>query len=126
LAVGFGSIVGFYGAFLNAALLYTLERLRRITDHLGWASISITVGGVTGLLVALFADATGGGEMLATQLITVEVPAAPLVVLLLARTLLFLVNYGTGTPGGFLPRNSPSERCSGCCSPQQSMRWHQG
>jgi CIC family chloride channel protein len=104
LAVGFGLIVGFYGAFLNAALLYTVERLRRITDHLGWGSISITVGGVTGLLVALFADATGGGEMLAARLITVDAPA-PLVVLLLARTLLFLVNYGTGTPGGiFAPQ----------------------
>lgn len=105
LAVGFGSIVGFYGAFLNAALLYTVERLRRITDHLGWASISLTVGGLVGLLVALFADATGGGEMLATQLINVETPAAPVIVLLLARTLLFLVNYGTGTPGGiFAPQ----------------------
>ncbi len=105
LTVGFGVIVGVYGAFLNAALLHAIEALRRIGARLGWASVSITIGGIMGLLVATFADATGGGELLAERLINTGAPVSLLALLLVVRTLLFVVNYATGTPGGiFAPQ----------------------
>lgn len=105
LSVGLGVIVGVYGAFLNATLLSTIEALQRITRRFGWASVSIVVGAAIGTLVALFVDATGGGEILAARLFSGNTPVLLLVALLLVRTVLFVVCYGTGTPGGiFAPQ----------------------
>ena len=103
--IGLGVLIGIYGSFLNAALIGAIARLRRVAERLGWACVSLPVGGLMGLLAAVYPDATGGGEILAAQLINSGAPAGLLIALLLARTLLFLVNYATGTPGGiFAPQ----------------------
>lgn len=103
--VALGILIGLYGGFLNAALIGAVARLRRVADRFGWACVSLPVGGLMGLLVAAYPDATGGGEILALHLITSGAPPGLLIVLLLARTLLFPVNYATGTPGGiFAPQ----------------------
>lgn len=105
LAVVFGLGVGAFGVALNAALLWTIAAMRRLAGHCGWLTLSLSVGAGIGLLVWGYPEATGGGEILAGQLVVVGAPATTLFVLLLIRLLAFLVSYGAGTPGGiFAPQ----------------------
>jgi Chloride channel protein EriC len=105
LAVVFAIGVGVFGVFLNGALLRTIAGMRHLADRLGWMTVSVAVGVAIGLLVWAYPDATGGGEVLTAGLVTGELAPKAMIVLLVVRLLVFLVSYGTGTPGGiFAPQ----------------------
>jgi CIC family chloride channel protein len=105
LTVPLAACLGIYAAFFNASIPRAQEVMRMVSSRIGRLPVALTVGGVIGILVALFPDATGGGEGLALRLLMHPPALLLLVVLLLLRTILFPICYAAGTPGGiFAPQ----------------------
>ena len=104
LMLPFAAILGVYGGFLNLALLRTLDAFQALYRRLGWLWPALVIGAAIGLLVRFFPDVTGGGEELVFRLLQSWQGLEALIILLVARTALFNLSYGVGTPGGiFFP-----------------------
>jgi len=58
------------------------------------------VGALIGAFLWMIPDSVGGGELLVLKLTTYQAPILILIGLMLLRTLLTAVCYGTGVPGG--------------------------
>ncbi|CAG0953937.1 H(+)/Cl(-) exchange transporter ClcA [Myxococcaceae bacterium] len=105
LAVPFAVGVAAYGVFLNAAIVGSLDAMRRIVERIGWIFPALLLGAGVGALVFAWPDVTGGGELLAVRLFEEPLAVGMLAALLVARTLLFGLSYAGGTPGGiFAPQ----------------------
>jgi CIC family chloride channel protein len=105
LVLPFAAAVGVVGVAFNAALIFALDAGAAIARRAGWLALALVAGGGIGALVWIFHDATGGGEDMSQKLLTSRSAAAALVVLCVARFILFNVSYATGIPGGiFAPQ----------------------
>lgn len=105
LVLPFAIGVAAYGVFFNAALVRSLDAMRRVVTRVGWIAPALLLGAATGALVFALPDVTGGGESLSIRLLESPRSLGALAFLLLARTLLFNASYSGGTPGGiFAPQ----------------------
>jgi CIC family chloride channel protein len=105
LTVPLAAFLGIYAALFNALIPKAQDTLAVLTNRVGRLGVALTVGGGIGILLALFPDATGGGEALALLLLTHPPSLLLLIILLFLRTILFPICYASGTPGGiFAPQ----------------------
>lgn len=105
LCVPFAMLVGGCGVLFNAALIGSLDALRALVRRCGWLVPALVTGAGIGLLVWAWPDVTGGGEALVVRLLEAPRGLGLLLLLLLARGLVFNAAYATGTPGGiFAPQ----------------------
>ncbi|MCC6641128.1 MAG: H(+)/Cl(-) exchange transporter ClcA [Deltaproteobacteria bacterium] len=105
LTVPFAILAGVCGVLFNAGLVHALDALREVVRRVGWLVPALVTGGAVGAIVFAWPDLTGGGEELVIRLLTTPQAMRALLVVLVARLLVFGASYAAGTPGGiFAPQ----------------------
>ncbi|MES0809708.1 H(+)/Cl(-) exchange transporter ClcA [Roseibium sp. SCPC15] len=113
LLLGFlGIVLGGLGVFFNWALIAVMDQFQKIPKGLRWLP-ALVIGGVTGVLLNAFPDATGGGEDLVHHLIISDYGIIALVVLTLLRFSGVLFSYASGVPGGIFAPMLSIATCAG-------------
>lgn len=97
--VPLGMLIGVAAVVFNKTLLAGIDRFARL-HRWSWLS-AVLVGALVGLTIPFVPDFVGGGEKLIE--LNFEAPTIAigwLLVLILARTVLFVLSYASGVPGG--------------------------
>ncbi len=97
-----GTLIGGFGVLFNRLLVDALDAVARCSRRFAGPT-SICIGAGVGFLVWAFPPIVGGGSELITELLApgaVETGWKTLAVLLVARTAITAISYGSGAPGG--------------------------
>lgn len=105
LTLPFAVLVGGAGVLFNAVLVRSLDALRAVVRRVGWLVPALVTGGAVGAIVVARPELTGGGEELVIRLLATPQHVGILLLILLARVLIFNASYAVGAPGGiFAPQ----------------------
>ncbi|WP_420412024.1 H(+)/Cl(-) exchange transporter ClcA [Roseibium sp.] len=107
-----GVLLGMLGVFFNWALLTVMDFFQAIPRQAKWIP-AMVVGAATGLLLAAFPEATGGGEDLIRDLIHTNFGIAALLLLTVFRFAGVLFSYASGVPGGIFAPMLSIATCAG-------------
>ncbi len=107
-----GIVLGALGVFFNWALIAVMDLFQKIPAGLRWLP-ALAIGCVTGVLLNLFPEATGGGENLIHNLVSREFGVVALVLLTLLRLGGVLFSYASGVPGGIFAPMLSIATCAG-------------
>lgn len=97
--IGLGILLGVCGAGFNKTLMACLGVLDRCSARTMFL-FTVCLGGLAGALMLLAPAVVGGGEMLVESVFADKSHFWVLLVLLVVRSAMTFLSYGTGVPGG--------------------------